>query len=83
MSEDWPQDKIDAHHKLVNEIMELAKYRLGCDGIVIIAVFNDGPDHHLFDAADCELSAPEIYIKMLTFHMELLEKEADKPVKIN
>jgi hypothetical protein len=63
--------------------MELAKYRLGCDGICIIAVFNDGEDHHLFDATDCELSASELYVKMLMFHLEILEKEADKPVKLN
>ena len=83
MKGDWPKDKIDAIHKLVDDQINRVKQAVGCDGVAIIAIFNDGEDYHLFDAADCELSAPELYSRMLVFHLEALQKLIDEPVTLN
>jgi hypothetical protein len=68
MSGNWTEDKIAAHRKLVEEHTEALKVALKADQLVVIAVFYDGNDRHVFDAADCELPPEELYAKMLAFH---------------
>jgi len=83
MKGDWSKDRIEIIHKLLAAEVQRVKQELGCDQVVIVTVFNDGDDRHLFDSADSELRPVDLYTKLVAFHLSDMEVEPNKPANLN
>jgi hypothetical protein len=66
---EWSKDKIADFQGKVTDALIAAKKATGADQLLIVAVFHEGQERHVFDAAESELTPVQLYTRMLEFHM--------------